>query len=367
MKTPVLISYTLLLLLAGCGRPASTKPAAPVSAGALPTVVVSSQSLPDSIEVAGTVRPQLSAQLSAQVMATVTRVLVREGDRVRQGQLLLTLDDRTFGASLDQATAGVAAAREESAAAQAELEFAQSTLRRYEGLQQKNSVSPHELDEVRARYAAAKARRERAVAGVAQSESGARQARTLAGYAQVRAPFAGIVTARYVDEGALAAPGSPLLGVEDRSSYQLEITVDEGDVVLLQPAATVPVSVDALGGTQVAARILRIVPAADPRSRSFLVKLLLPPDDRLRSGLYGRARLARGTRPGLVAPSTAVVERGQVQGLYVVGADRVAAFRFVTVGGSHGADVELLSGVQPGERVVAAPGSRDLAGMRIDE
>lgn len=367
MKMLLPISYVLLLLLAGCGRPASTRSATPVSAGALPTVVVNSQSLPDSIEVAGTVKPQLSAQLSAQVMAAVTRVHVHEGDRVRKGQLLLMLDDRASSASLDQAGAGVVAAREESTAALAELELAQSTLRRYEGLQEKNSVSPHEMDEVRARFAAAKARRDRALAGVGQAESGAQHARALAGYNQIRAPFAGVVTARYVDEGALAAPGSPLLAVEDQSAYQLEISVDEGDAALVQPNAAVAVTVDALGGAESTARVLRILPAADPRSRSFVVKLQLPHDARLRSGLYGRARLVRGTRGGLIVPRAAVVERGQIQGVYVVGPDRIASFRFVTLGGSNGNDVELLSGLQPGERIVAAPGGRDLAGMRIGE
>jgi RND family efflux transporter MFP subunit len=228
-------------------------------------------------------------------------------------------------------------------------------------------VSPHEMDEVRARFQSAKARRDLALAGVNEADAMLQQARTVSGYSQLRAPFDGVIAARYVDEGTLAAPGMPLITVEDPSSYRLEITVDESDIALVAPNAAVPVVIDPVGNGEIAAHVARIVPAADPRSRSFLVKLDLPRDPRLRSGLYGRARLARGTRMGLVAPLTAVVERGQVQGVYIVGADRVASLRFVTVGGHSGSDIELLSGVQPGERVVAAPGDRDLAGMRVED
>jgi RND family efflux transporter MFP subunit len=365
MNKILIVSFALLL--AGCSSGPSTKAVPPASAGALPTFVVRSQTLPNTVEIAGTVRSAQSAQMAAQVMATVTKVLVHEGDRVKKGQLLLTLDARALGASLDQASAGVTAARGESSAAQSDFDLAQSTLQRYQGLQEKNSVSPHEMDEVRARFESAKARRDRALAGVNEAESSLQQARTVAGYSQIRAPFDGVVTARYVDEGTLAAPGAPLVTVEDPSSYRLEITVDESDIALVQPNAAVPVTIDALDSAAIAAHVARIVPAADPRSRSFLVKLELPRDAHLRSGLYGRAQLARGVRGGLVAPMTAVVDRGQVQGVYVVGADRVASLRFVTVGGRSGNDVELLSGVQPGERVVATPGDRDLAGMRVEE
>ena len=363
----ILILTLGAVVLAGCSSDRSTKAAQPASAGALPTVVVRSQTLPNTVEIAGTVRSAQSAQMAAQVMATVTRVFVHEGDRVKKGQLLLTLDARALGASFNQASAGVTAAREESTAAQAELELAQSTLQRYQGLQEKNSVSPHEMDEVRSRFESARARRNRALAGVNEAESALQQTRTVAGYAQIRAPFDGVVTARYVDEGTLAAPGAPLVTVEDPSSYRLEITVDESDIALVQPNAVVRVVIDSLGVGEITAHVARIVPAADPRSRSFLVKLDLPRDPRLRSGLYGRAQLARGTRNGLVAPLTAVVDRGQVQGVYVVGPDRVASLRFVTTGGQSADHVELLSGVQPGERVVAAPGDRDLAGMRVEE
>jgi multidrug efflux pump subunit AcrA (membrane-fusion protein) len=113
-------------------------------------------------------------------------------------------------------------------------------------------------------------------------------------------------------------------------------------------------------------KVVQIVPAADSGSRSFLVKIELPADTRLRSGLFGRAEFSRGNRSSLLIPQTAVVERGQLQGVYVLGQDRIANLRYVTLGKSAGSVVEVLAGLQEGERLVAKPGERDLGGKRIE-
>jgi multidrug efflux pump subunit AcrA (membrane-fusion protein) len=111
---------------------------------------------------------------------------------------------------------------------------------------------------------------------------------------------------------------------------------------------------------------VQIVPAADPASRSFVVKIELPANRNLRSGLFGRACFQLGEYEAIALPRTAVVERGQLQGLLVVGDDHIATLRYVTLGQTSGDKVEILSGVNPGEYVIAAPGGRELAGKRIE-
>jgi multidrug efflux pump subunit AcrA (membrane-fusion protein) len=111
---------------------------------------------------------------------------------------------------------------------------------------------------------------------------------------------------------------------------------------------------------------VQIVPAADAASRSFLVKIDLPADTRLRSGLFGRAQFSRGARPSLLIPRTAVVERGQLQGVYVLDQNKLASLRYVTLGKPSGEFVEVLAGLQTGERLVAKPGELDLNGKRIE-
>lgn len=238
-------------------------------------------------------------------------------------------------------------------------------MRRYQMLYDKKSVSPQEYDEVKTRLAAAKARRDAAHAGRAQAEAGVAAAKTAVGYTTIRAPFDGVVTTKLVDPGAMAAPGVPLLVVEDPSRFRLEVQVDESQIGLVRLGASVPVLIDALGPQRISGKVVEIVPAADPSSRSFTVKIELPSKPAVRSGLFGRARFPRGERQAILVPQSAVVHRGQLDGVYVVGTNDLADLRYVTLGRLDGDEVEILSGLSGGERIVAEPGGRELAGKRV--
>ena len=157
----------------------------------------------------------------------------------------------------------------------------------------------------------------------------------------------------------------PIFTLEDTRSFRLEVTVDESDIHIVHVGQIAPVSIDGLGNIQLSGKIAQIVPAADTASHSFLVKVELPADARLRSGLFGRARFPRGERSSLFIPRISLVERGQLQGVYVLDANQIAGLRYVTLGRSTGEQVEVLSGLQAGEKVVAAPGDRELGGKRI--
>ena len=104
----------------------------------------------------------------------------------------------------------------------------------------------------------------------------------------------------------------------------------------------------------------------DAASRTFLVKIELPADARLRSGLFGRAQFSRGERQALLIPRSAVVERGQLQGVFVLDQNKIANLRYVTVGKPSGSDIEVLAGLQNGERLVTKPGELDLNGKRVE-
>jgi RND family efflux transporter MFP subunit len=354
-----------IFTLAGCSSQ-------PRSAGTAPEIVrdiavldVRPTALPDVIESVGTVRAAESAPLAAQVMANIVSVNVHEGDRVRRGQVLAVLDDAQLRAAAERARAAVSAANHESAAAESEYALASATLKRYQDLFEKKAVSPQEFDEVKARAQAATARREGARAGQSQAQAALAQARTMLGYTQIRAPFDGIVTEKRVDPGAMATPGTPLMTIEALRGYRLEADVDESSLHYIQIGQKVAAQVDALGGKRLQGKVVQIIPAADSASRSFTVKIELPADAQLRSGLFGRAYFTRGEREALVVPRTAVVERGQLQGVYVVGSDQIATLRYVSLGKTDGDTIEILSGLRSGERLVAAPGTRDLSGKKL--
>jgi RND family efflux transporter MFP subunit len=202
-------------------------------------------------------------------------------------------------------------------------------------------------------------------AGQAQANAALAQARTTLGYTQIRAPFSGVVTEKKADAGTLVSPGMPIFTLEDTQSFRLEVTVDESDIRLVHVGQVVPVTIDALGDIQLPGKIVQIVPAADTASHSFLVKVELPAETRLRSGFFGRARFPRGEGAALLIPRTSLVERGQLQGVYLLDANQIAGLRYVTLGRSTGDQVEVLSGLEAGEKLVAAPGDRELGGKRI--
>ena len=365
-RVGIMVAAAGLALLAGCSESKPAAPAAPEKVHGVAVMEVHKATVPDAIEATGTVRAALSAQLASQVMGTITRVNVHEGDRVRRGEVLVSIDEAQQQAAYTSAKAGLQASQQSIAAADADYALAEATTKRYQMLYDKKSVSPQEYDEVKTKLAAAQARRDAAHAGATQAEAGVSQAGTAMSFTKVRAPFDGLVTARLAEQGAMAAPGVPLLVVEDPSKFRLEAQVDESKIGAVKLGESVPVTVDALGGQAVEGKVVQIVPAADPASRTFTVKIDLPANPQIRSGLFGRASFPRGQREAIAIPKSAVLSRGQMQAVYVIGGDQLAGLRFVTLGAASGDQVEVLSGLQNGDRIVAAPGDRELSGKQVE-
>jgi len=355
-----------LVVLAGCSdsKPTAQAPAEKVHGVAV--MEVRKATVPDAVEATGTVRAALSAQLASQVMGTITRVNVHEGDRVHRGEVLVSIDEAQQQAAYTSAKAGLQASQQSIAAADADYALAEATMRRYQMLYDKKSVSPQEYDEVKTKLAAAQARRDAAHAGATQAEAGVSQAGTAMSFTRVRAPFDGLVTARLAEPGAMAAPGVPLLVVEDPSKFRLEAQVDESKIGAVKLGETVPVTIDALGGQAIEGKVVQVVPAADPSSRTFTVKIDLPANPQIRSGLFGRASFPRGQREAIAIPKSAVLSRGQMQAVYLIGSDQLAGLRFVTLGASSGDQVEVLSGLQSGDRIATTPGDRELSGKQVE-
>jgi RND family efflux transporter MFP subunit len=352
--------------LAGCATERPHSAQSPETMRNVSVLAVQRSTIPDLVEAVGTVRAAQTSDLSSQTMGTIVEIRVTEGDRVQHGQIVAAIDEAQSRAALDRATAAVSGAQQQLAAADSELALAESTLKRYQTLYERKSVSPQEFDEVKTRRQSASARRDMAQAEQSQAKAALAQARVALDYTRIRAPFDGVVTAKKADAGSLAVPGTPILTVEDVRRYRLEVTVNENDLRYVRIGQPVPVVIDALDNSELHGKINEIVPAADASTRSFLVKIDLPADKILRSGLFGRAEFSRGSRPSLLIPRTAVVERGQLQGVFVLDQNKVASLRYVTLGKASESAVEVLAGLQSGEVLVAKPGGLDLNGKRIE-
>lgn len=366
MKTALLLIPAIVL--ASCGREEAAAPTASKKASvAVNTATASVQNWPNLYEAVGTVRARTTAVIASKVMGYVQQVSVQVGDRVRDGQPLVTLDARDLEANLRRAEAGRAEAVSAQpevengiAAAKANYDLAQATFRRIDDLASKKSVSNQEFDEASARlkaaqanYEMAQAKREQLQSKIAQAEQEQRAARIMRDYAAITAPFAGVVTAKSVDPGNLAAPGAPLLTIEREGGYRLEAEIDESKLPAVRAGQSVKVTLDALGRT-FDARVSEVVPSVDAASRAYTVKIDLPAVPQLRSGLFGKASFSLGSRQGLAIPAKALQQNGQLQSVFVV-ANGEARTRLITAGRRFDDAVEVLSGLNAGEIVVVAP------------
>jgi RND family efflux transporter MFP subunit len=351
---------------ASCGGSEPQTHAAPASPIAVAVAPAGMVDLTERVEVGGTVRARTIAVLSSRIVAPIVDVRVRQGDRVRRGQPLVLLDGRELQAVSARAEAGVAAATSslaamhaESEAAAAGLKLATATHARIAALRERSSATPGEFDEAvaalraaEARVAATTARQTEAGKALEAARAGQQAAAVATTYASIAAPFDGIVSVRTAEPGALAAPGSPLLTVEDDSSFRLEVSVDASRVPALRPGLSVPVSID--GGQTLEGVIAEVGRSIDPTVHSTLLKIDLPKHDWLRSGMFGRAGLPGGSRRALMVPSNALLKRGQLTFVFVAAGD-VARMRLVHEGQAHAGRIEILAGLAEGERVVLNP------------
>lgn len=333
------------LVLAACAHP--DQPAAREAVDA-PVIAVRRTSMPSFHTVAGTVRPETTSTLAANMVGTVVRVAVAEGDRVRAGDVLVRIDAREPSAQVDRTRAGGEEVERAIEAATASAQLAEATYRRYAALHERGSASRQEYDEAKARHTGAQAELNRLIARRAEARAATAQARAALDYSSVRAPIDGVVSARFVDPGAQAAPGVPLLTIENETAARVDASVPDHVAVRAGQRAVV-----IAGERRIGARVVRVQPSVDPAARSALVKLQV--DEPLRAGTYVKVSIPVGARDAVTIPLTALVRRGQLTSVFVVGADGVARMRLVTLGSTDAAQAEVLSGLAAGEEIVAAP------------
>lgn len=365
MNTKMILAIASLVFLAGCAREPEPKPsraeAAPVR---VHTVEAVSADLPGVYEATGTVQAKAATAIAARMTGYVREVKAALGDRVSEGQTLVTIDAREAETAIRRAEAARAEVRSAIpeadagvAAAKANADLAQATFARMQELFNKKSISNQEFDEASARLKAAQANQEMARAKrtqldskLMQIEEEIRAAQINLGFADVKAPFAGTITSKTVEPGTLALPGVPLFTIEREGGYRLEAAVEESHLSQIRVGQSVPVQIDS--GRRATGRVTEIVPSVDAAARTGTVRIDLPAMSGLRSGVFGRAAFPEPARKAILVPANALQMRGQVESVYVVESG-IAHARLVTTGVRQADSVELLSGVVPGEHVVA--------------
>jgi RND family efflux transporter MFP subunit len=254
---------------------------------------------------------------------------------------------------------------------------------RMERLSEKQAATRKNLEDATAGY-------EAAAANLQAAEEGVKAARMYVSYSSVTAPFDGTIVEKRVEAGDTAAPGMPLFTIEDSSKVKIEASVPESLAAGLVPGSPVEVEIEAAGGGRRAATIAEVLPDADPRSRTVIVRIVLDnADGAIRSGSFARLRIPTGQNPAtggdsgraaatsgpppaapspavLFVPDTALVHQGPLAGLFVVDGSGVARLRWVTAGRSAGGATEILTGLLPGETFVVEPPAGLADGRRVE-
>ena len=372
------VGVVLGLALPACSDRSRTTAAADDAAIPVTVAKATMADIADTFEAGGVVQARTTATIMARILAPVREVRVAPGDRVRAGQLLIVLDGsdlaartRRVQAAALAASHNVAAASSDQQAAEAALTLARTMHARIAGLRAKRSATPQELDEAtsalraaEARAAGAAARAQAAQSAVESARAASETAETTESFARITAPFDGIVAEKLVEPGNMAAPGTPLIRVEDTRGFRLDVRVDQSRIDQIPIGAVVPVSLDSgTSGatTTVNGTVAEVSRAVEADARAFLVKITLPDAAGLRSGLFGRARFGGPSRRALTVPAGALARHGQVTSVFVVDKG-IARLRLV-----HASGTEVLAGLSEGDVVIVGAPAAVTDGRRITE
>lgn len=304
-----------------------------------PTVVVVDTMMSTVFEASGPALPVAEATLSTKLMGAVTAVLVTEGTRVAAGAPLVRLDAADLDAKSRQASAGIAGA-------EAAYREAQAQATRIRALYADSAAPRAQLDAVEAGLA-------RATAGLEAARAGSTELNAVRAYGVLRAPFAGVVTRRFVDVGDFAAPGAPLVTVQDASRLRISAAVPAAMARRVKAGMTLAGRIE---GEAVQAVIEGVVPSA---ATMYTINAIVAN----RSGALPAGGSATLAVPGgsaertLLVPLSAIVREGDLTGVRVV-RDGRSELRWVRLGDSYGDRVVVRTGLQAGERVALAGAGR---------
>ncbi|MCX7970865.1 MAG: efflux RND transporter periplasmic adaptor subunit [Negativicutes bacterium] len=314
---------------------------------------------------AGTVRAAVSSQVAAQVMAKISAIYVKPGDRVNAGQVLANLDAVASSRQAQAAVSSSQAAGRAVEAAAERLRLAELTLTRYQALLAQNAIARQEYDRVLSERDVARAEYEQAVQNSAAAGAAAGAAEANAAFYTIRSPVTGLVTDKQCNTGDMTVPGRTMFVVDADGLRRVEINVGEDQQGRINVGDTVRVLADD-SRPSVMARVSEINRQVDPGSRTFVVRADLPDDAGLVSGQYVKVMVPTGRRQTVVVvPDAAIVRRGELTGVFVVGAGNTVVWRIVKTGDQLGDNREILSGLTAGEEVAVSNLDQLSDGVRI--
>ncbi|QRM90616.1 efflux RND transporter periplasmic adaptor subunit [Lacinutrix sp. WUR7] len=345
---------TALLFLISCGSE-DKKPVVDNSpAISVKTSQVTTNGSSPFLSVSGKIQATNSADLSTRMMGYVNKVHVNVGDKVRKGQLLISINNSDLQAKRAQVNAGITEAN-------AALKNAQKDYNRFKNLFADNSASQKEMDDMTANYEMAKARVE--AANQMKNEINAQFA-----YSNITAPFSGTVTSKNVEAGNMANPGVSLISIETPGNFEVMAMVPETEISAINKGTAVDVLVKSINKT-IKGKVAEVSTSAKNTGGQYLVKIDLDKTDaNILSGMFTTVQFPverKATSSMVLIPTEAIVTNGQLSGVYTVSQSNTALLRWLRLGRTFGNQVEVLSGLNADEAYIVSAEGKLFNGAKI--
>lgn len=299
---------------------------------------------PETLSFSGKIEAETHSNLSTRIMGQIAKIYVEPGQKVKKGQLLMQIHDKDILAKKAQVNAN-------KVEAEAAFKNAEKDYNRYTVLFSQKSASQKEMDDVTTGFNMAQAR----LLAVNQME---KEVDEMLRYASIRAPYNGIITRKYMNEGDLASPGTPLIAIEQPGKFKVMARIPETEINKLEKNDAVKVKISALNNAEVEGVITEINPSALYTGNQFEAKVVLNPskdqNGKLHSGMYATVLLQKGGMPSIIIPEKVLIKRGQLTGVYTVSQSGTALLRWVRTGKKSGDMIEILSGLNDGEKYITS-------------
>lgn len=338
--TVIVSSLLLTVFLVSCGSNENTDNLNKPVKVAVEKVAL--DPVPFQYEFPGNVEGSKQAKLSTKLMGEISYFPYEAGAKVQKGQLLAKIKSADIGAKKQQVVSGIAQA-------QAAYNNMEINYHRIKDLYDKGSASKKELEDMTMAYEMAKQR-------LKAAKEMEKEIDDVLSYAEIRAPFDGYIVNKFFEQGDIAAPGHPLMIVENFGSFKVVAQVPSDQINLFKRGDEVEVYIDAISKTPFTGKVSEINPGGNPYSKQFDVQVILekttPDYSKIKSGMYGKVILKDQTKPVIAIDENLLVKRGQLVGVYAVSKSNEATLRWIRTGKEMDGKIEILSGVEAGDVII---------------
>lgn len=347
----IFIFLSLLIFLFSCSKDStevSTKKVEEVSAKIFK---VSEKEVEDFYEVSGTVVSKNPINIISKTMGTIVNINADEGRLVKKGDLLIVLDSPEIKASQERAISSVLEAERALEIAKTNYQYAENTYKRYENLYKEKAISRQEFENIESKRDIAKEEVKRLESVVSQAKAEKARVEGMAGYLKIYSPVDGIVTSKPATVGMNIMPGMPLITIETLDKLRIEVNADEKILPFVKKGASYNINFSTLN-KEFKGIVDEYVPAIDPLSRTFKIKIDLPKDPKISLGMYATVKIPLGKTKKIIIPKSAIFTRGQLNYAYALDEKNIAVMRIIRTGKEDGNNIEVLSGLKDGDRIV---------------